>query len=153
GRTDYSKEEQKEAKSLYSQLQLKILDVIKTVLSSSENKESEFEGAEDFLPDDSSNVGDKSNSHLESEDNAIIRKRKKKRNFDLIGYDTDYKGESLQPDLGLIDDNGENLASVPEGYNENDGGGNRPGINEENLAEGNDETLRIVSLSGIKPRF
>lgn len=152
-RTDYTKEERKEAKELYSDLQAQILEIIKIVLSNSDNTESEFEGAENFLPDESNENGIESNAQKESEDKPVISKRRHKKNIDPVGYDTNDKGESLQPDLGKIDDNGDDLASVPEGQNEGDGGDNRPGSEEEKITDGDDEVLKLVSLSGIKPRI
>ena len=152
-RTDYTKEERKEAKELYSDLQSQILEIIKIVLSNSDNTESEFEGAENFLPDESNEIGIESNTQQESEDKPVISKRRQKKNIDSVGYDTNDKGESLQPDLGKIDDNGDDLASVPDGQNEGDGGDNRPGSEEKSITDGDDEVLKLVSLSGIKPRI
>lgn len=153
GRTDYSKEEQKEAKSLYSDLQGKIIDVIKNVLSNSDNTESEFEGAEDFLPDESTGLGENSSTPKESTDRAVVSKRKKKKNIDPIGYDTNDKGETLQPDLGKIDDNGEGETSLPDGTNNGSGGGNRPGTEEEKVGDGENEMLKRVALTAIRPRI
>jgi len=152
-RTDYTKEERKEAKDLYAHLQDQILEIIKIVLSSSDNTESEFEGAEEFLPDESTEIHEKSNTQIECEDKPVINKRKKHQNIDTIGYDTNDKGESLQPYLGAIDDNGEDLASVPVGHNNGEDGENRPGASEQKIENGNDEVLKIVPLTGVKPRI
>lgn len=132
-------------KNLYKQ----IVDIIREFLASSENTQTDVEGASDYLPESGDNeFGDKKMIIAET---AEIVKPKKNKTKDKVGYVEDDDAESLEPDIGsLAEGNG-----APKPYGENQGSNGEPKDSDEEgeVNEGDSDILKYVLLSGIKYRF
>jgi len=145
--TDIAK--RSEVKAVIKELYKKITDITREFLTTSENIETDIEGASDYLPESGNNdFGDK---QMIIAENAEIVKPKKNKTQDKIGYEEDDDAESLQPEIGSIEDGD----GAPKPYGENQGKDGEPKDSDEEgeVAEGDNEVLKYVLLSGIKYRF
>jgi hypothetical protein len=141
--------EKSEVRRIIRKLRKSIKNIIAEFLSTSENKQTDIEGASDYLPaSGDSNFGEK---QLIISENAEIIKPKKNKSVDDIGYSDDEDSESLTPEIGSLDD-GEG-APKPEGHNEGEGGNPHDTEDEGEPNEGDQDILVYKPLTGINYKF
>ncbi len=95
-RKDYELKDRNEGKALFNEIRAKIKEKIESHVFSSDQKELDFEGAEEFLPD--SSVGDFGNTQIKTKkEKPVIHKKRKRKNIDHVGFEEG--GLSLNPDI------------------------------------------------------
>ncbi len=130
-----------------------IMDYVYEKLSTSEIKETDIEGASEYLPgiEDNNMGGGESSVIVET---AKIVKKVKNKVKDKIGIKPDVYGNSLSPGLGDHEDDGEG-SPMSNGYN-NASGGDTHDSNSETGYDNEDsdnEIMTLVQLSGMQYRL
>lgn len=140
---------QQEVRSIIRNLESQIKDYIIKTLSSSDSKESDIEGAGDYLPD---LIEDSGGSYVDNinEKPLVIKRIKNKIKETNLSTPAD-EDSGLAPDLGSIDE-GEGTP-FPEGRNEGKGKTPHDNENEGGSKEGDSEILKATALSGIRYYF
>lgn len=108
-------------------------------------------GAGDYLPDtdfgDSSNETNGNQKPIES---VTISKPKRNETIEKNAKNPADDGNSLQPDVGAIDNTEDGDVSHPDGHNDVEGGGNRPGSESSREKEGDDVIFKRQKLAGVR---
>lgn len=131
----------------------KIIKYVYEKLSSSEIKETDVEGASDYLPGiEDSNIGN-GEADVIVEQPRIIKKVKNKVK-DKIGTVPDEEGNSLSPGLGEHEDDGEG-SPIPSGNNNSGGGENHDSTGETGYKsdDSDKEIMILAQLSGMQYRL
>ncbi len=130
-----------------------IINYVYDKLSSSEIKETDVEGASDYLP------GIEDNNLGTGETDAIVEKPKivkkvKNKVKDKIGIVPDDDGNSLSPGLGEHEEDREG-SPIPDGNNDSSGGETHDSNNETGYKndESDKEIMTLVQLSGMQYRL
>lgn len=149
-RSTFSDSEQNEARELFNELRDNIMETVIEVLSNSISKETDFEGAEDYLPD----VTEGNFGNEESEvsiDTAKIQKKVKKRV--VVSSEEINNGESETFDIfeGSLIDGEDPIYPIKIG--EGNGHEIKPGDNPGDHESSDKKTFSRVPLTGIKYRL
>lgn len=142
-----------EVRYIIKQLTDKIVDYVYEKLSSSDVKETDVEGASEFLPGiDESNIGFGEET-LIVEKPKIVKKVKNKVK-DKIGIEKFDDGNALTPNLGEHTEDGEG-SPVPFGTNSSSGGDPRNGEQETGHKEGeeNNDIMTLTQMVGMQYRM
>lgn len=108
-------------------------------------------GAGDYLPD--TDVGDSSNETNGNQkpiESVTISKPKRNETIEKNAKNPADDGNSLQPDVGAIDNSEDGDVSHPDGHNDVDGGGNHPGSESSREKEGDDVIFKRQKLAGVR---
>ena len=145
------KDVRSEINSVIREMRKQIVDFITEKLSSASNKEADIEGAGDFLPEESGDVGTGNGEEVNVVEKPVITKPVEIKNKDKNPSVDDEEGNGLQPDIG---DHEEGEGSpVPGGNNEGGGGTPHDSDDEEGSTDGDKEILRLVQIRDAKCRF
>jgi hypothetical protein len=146
--TDTSKRQ--EIQRIISELRNKILEIAKEYLTSSENAETDIEGASDYLPESGDHSLGEKKAYNKRETTRILPPRKNKIREE-VGIKENQDPEAFMPDIGSITE-GEGVPK-PQGQNESQVGKPTDSDVEGKKAEGENDILLRERLSGIKYRF
>lgn len=108
-------------------------------------------GAGDYLPD--ADVGDSSsetNGNQRPVEVVSISKPKKNETFEKNTNKAADNGNSLQPDIGSIDDSESGDVFHPSGHNDIDGNENHPGSESGQEKEGKEVIFKRQKLAGVR---
>lgn len=108
-------------------------------------------GAGDYLPD--TTVGDSSNETNGNQkpiESVTISKPKRNETMEKNAKNPADDGNSLQPDIGAIDNSEDGDVSHPDGHNDIEGGGNHPGSESSREKEGDDVIFKRQKLAGVR---
>lgn len=142
-----------EVKHIIKALTDKIIDYVYEKLSSSDVKETDVEGASEYLPGvDDSNIGMGEEQQV-VEKPKIVKKVKNKVK-DKIGLEQNEDGNALTPDIGEHTEEGEG-SPIPYGNNQSGGGDPHNGDQETGHKEGEDdkEIMTLTQLVGMQYRM
>lgn len=147
--------ERAEVKGIYGELLDQIRKLITEHLVSSDNSQTDIEGASDFIPgvenDDSAKNGDKTPKII---DKPEIRKNKVKPKVTNINASVpDPNGNGVTLDIGT--EGGEEETVTPDTHNGGNGGQPKPGPNEGKGTSGGDGhiIMKQADLRGMAYRF
>lgn len=142
-----------EVKHIIKVLTDKIIDYVFEKLSSSDVKETDVEGASDYLPGvEESNIG-LGEEQLIVEKPKIVKKVKNKVK-DRIGIENNEDGNALTPDVGEHTEQGDG-SPIPYGNNQNGGGDPHNGEQETGHKSGEDDSdiLTLTQMVGMQYRM
>jgi hypothetical protein len=143
--------QKKEIRSIITELNKKIQDIISDYLITSDDSKTDVEGASDFLPDNV-NTGEELASTTDIIEKINLIKTIRNKNRSVIGVKEDESTEAMEPDVGGPGGEGDD---VPDPEGENDGSGrdsiDRP--ESTGLIEGESDIMRFNKLSGMKYNF
>ena len=142
-----------ELKNIINELRDTIINYAKEKLSSSENNETDIEGASEYLPGIDEDDDSMGNTDVIIEQPVITKKLKTKVK-DKIGIRPDDDGNALFPDIGDYTDEGEG-ASIPEGHNHSGGSDIHDTPNETGYKneDSDNEIMTHKELSGMQYRL
>lgn len=143
--------QKKEIRSIISELNNKIQDIVSEYLISSDDLNTDIEGASDYLPDNSID-GEQLGSTQTIIEKISMIKTIRNKDRSQIGIIEDEHSEAMEPDVGGVTDGGDETP-LPTG--ENQGGGRGPIDHPDTGAidDGDSEMIRFNRLSGIKYNF
>lgn len=137
-----------EVKNIIDNFTDTIKEFIHNHLIISDDKNLDIEGAGDFLPDIDA-LGDVDKPALSKQDKPSFVKSVKNRVSDKNGQSKDDDGDSLQPEIGIHTEDGNN-SQIPEGHNNGHNGAVHDGENETGYSkEGDNVVLVHEQLSGM----
>lgn len=143
---------QKYVSGVIKEMERKIVEAIKEFLKESNTAETDFDGAGEFLPDVSGADGTRKKTKDETDAQSLGRE-KQATITTTEGYEPSTEAETVEPDIGSVDEEKEGTASVPTGENEGDGGEPRPGEGGGAVNPGEKEIFRRVKLASLHYRF
>ena len=149
------KDLQDEVRAIYSDLLGQIKKNIAQHLASSDDTQTDLEGAGDYLPGITNDSGSNKTSEIKVLDTPRIEKKKvKPKELNINASIEDYKGDGISLEIGDVIDEGENMVA-PEGHNNSGNGPIRPGSNPVGGKE--DDSGKVIvrpaSLRGMSYRF
>ena len=83
-------------------------------------------------------------------ESVTISKPKRNETIEKNAKNPADDGNSLQPDVGAIDNTEDGDVSHPDGHNDVEGGGNRPGCESSREKEGDDVIFKRQKLAGVR---
>ena len=145
------KAERLEVDSVLRSIKQQIRDRVIECLQIGDDQPLDPNGAGDFLPD--TDVGDSSNETNGNQkpiESVTISKPKRNETIEKNAKNPSEDGNSLQPDVGAINEFDDGDVSHPEGHNDVDGAGNHPGSESSAEKEGDDVIFKRQKLSGVR---
>ena len=142
----------KYVEGVIKELKRKIIEMIKEYLGKSGTAETDFGGAGEFLPDQNGNDGSKKKVKDETDEQSITREKEANPTTNE-GYDPSEIPETVQPDIGAVDEDQEGDASHPVDENQGEGGNYHPGEGEGAQVEGTDVIFVRKRLGEMHWRF
>ena len=149
------KDLQNEVKSIYSDLLAQIKKNIAQHLASSDDTQTDLEGAGDYLPGITNDSGSNKTTEIKVLDTPKIEKKKvKPKEININASIEDSKGDGISLEIGDVIDEGED-AVAPVGHNNSGNGPIRPGNNPVGGKEGDSGKVivKTTSLRGMSYRF
>lgn len=140
-------DKQKAIKNAISELYKTVNNAIVAYLGSSQEGETDFGGASDFLPYENEPID--GNDKGQTADSASISEPVYSKDSDKNGYDSSDPGSSFQPAIGSEEEGGDDV-SHPLGTNSGEGGENHPGSGLSGLGEGDDDVFARSSITGMR---
>ena len=138
---------------LYESLVTQIFSIVSEHLISSDINQTDVEGAGDYLPDLTDTSSDFVSESQTTYDGQTITHISKNNIVDRNGAIPNVDAEANVPDIGAVEDEGEE-APLPSGHNNNDGGSPHNTDNTGSLdPNGDNDILRRAQLSGVPYRF
>lgn len=145
-------EKRTEVNGIIRELRTKINEFVYEKLTSSENKETDVEGASDFLPEDNSDNGLSEGAEVINTEKPVIVTKIKNKVKEKRGLIEDVDGNALNPSIGTHEEG--QGSPVPEGKNSGNSGGIHDSDNQEGKNdEGVEEILSLEQLVGMQYRF
>lgn len=108
-RNDHLKQEGEEARKIHNLMREQIINNINDYLFDSDKIETDVEGASDYLPQEE--IGDGVSKTKVITEKIKIHKSRVRKNIDEVGHFESETEESLNPDLGDISKDGEEIAT------------------------------------------
>ena len=143
---------QKYVSGVIKEMERKIIEAIKEFLKESNTDETDFDGAGEFLPDISGTDGTKKKIKDDTDVQSLGREKQSIATT-TEGYEPSSEAQTVEPDVGSVDEEEEGEASVPSGENNGEGGGPRPGEGGGAVEPGDKEIFRRVKLASLHYRF
>ena len=142
----------KYVEGVIKELKKKVLDLIKDFLGKSGTAVTDFGGAGEFLPDIADAEGI-NKSIKDQSDEQSLSKEKEANISTTEGYDPFSTPDTIQPDIGGVNEEEQGDVSYPGGNNDNPGGEPHPGEEEGAKTEGDNVIFTKTHLSGIRSRL
>ena len=149
------KDLQNEVRAIYSDLLGQIKKNIAQHLASSDDTQTDLEGAGDYLPGITNDSGSNNATEIKVLDTPKIEKKKvKPKELNINASIEDNKGDGISLEIGDVIDAGEDAVS-PEGHNKGGNGPIRPGNNPVGGKESDSGKVivKAASLRGMSYRF
>lgn len=149
------KDLQDEVRAIYSDLLSQIKKNIAQHLASSDDTQTDLEGAGDYLPGITNDSGSNKTTEIKVLDTPKIEKKKvKPKEININASIEDNKGDGISLEIGDVIGEGED-AVAPEGHNNGGNGPIRPGSNPVGGKEGDSGKVivKTASLRGMSYRF
>ncbi len=144
-----------EIKAIYAELVNQIKKNLQEHLTSSDNTQTDVEGAGNYLPGVTGNLGDNKQKEQKIQDKATIQKKKvKPKTTNINASIEDKNGDGVELDIGETTDEGDD-ALAPDGYNQGKLGSVRPGPNPAGgkTGDGGNVIVKQATLRGMNYRF
>lgn len=141
----------KEVEVVLNSIKRQIKDRVIECLQIGDENPLDPNGAGDFLPD--TDLGDSSsetNGNQKPLEAVSVSKPKSNETYEKNAKNESDDGNSLQPDVGAVDNSESGDVSHPEGHNESDVGGNHPGSESSKEKEGGEVIFKRHKLAGIR---
>ena len=147
------RDEQEELRNIKNSLEQNVRKFIQEQVQSSDNNVSDIEGASDYLPSEPEEDGSgMEENEVISEKPKIIKRIKNKVNT-KVGNFIDKDSNSIQPDVGALDEEDVLDTVQPEGHNNGNHGDIHNNENRTGNRDGDNEILTTKQLTGIKYRI
>lgn len=146
--------ERKEYRNLLAEITKQIKEYVIECLKVDDEQEIDPNGAGDFLPD--ANEGESSsdgNGYDKPQEAVTVSKPKENITVEKNANTQQDDGSGLEPDIGNKEDGDADEVSFPDGENEADGGGARPGSNSGNETKGDNVIFKRKKLAGVRYRM
>lgn len=145
-------DKRKEVKTVMKKLEELISEFIRESLSINKSKETDIEGASEYLPgeilEEDDSIGNETHN---IEEKVTITKIVKNKPRNKVGNKEDENGNSPQPDIGdYYEGSG---TCMPEGNNSGKNGDIHDNKKETGNTDGDKEILRLEQLTGLKYTF
>lgn len=145
-------QKRKYVENVIKELKRKIIENIKEFLGKSGTAITDFDGAGEFLPDQSGEDGSKKPIKDETDDQSVSRE-KEANPVTTEGYDPSSTPETLSPEIGGIDEENPGDAEFPIGNNSGNGGDPHPGEGTGTQTDGDDIIFVRKRLGEMHCRF
>lgn len=154
-RLDDNPDLQNEIRGIYRELVEQIKKNFQEHLASSNNTETDVEGAGDYLPGITNDLGTNKKKEQKILDKPVIQKKKiKPKSSNINASIEDKNGDGIELEIGDTTTEGDD-ALAPDGHNKGKGGNVRPGQNPAGGKEGNGGNVIVKqsALRGMNYRF
>lgn len=145
-------QKRKYVEGVIKELKRKIVEMIKDFLGKSGTAVTDFDGAGEFLPDQSADDGSKKKIKDETDEQSISRE-KEANPVTTEGYDPSSTPQTLTPEVGAVDEETPGDAEFPTGQNTATGGEPHPGEGSGTPTDGDDVVFVRKRLGEMHWRF
>jgi len=140
-----------EVESVLRSIKQQIRDKVIECLQIGDEQPLDPNGAGDYLPDaDIGESSNETNGNQKPIESVTISKPKRNETLEKNAKNAANDGNSLQPDVGSIDNTEDGDVSHPDGHNDVDGAGNHPGSESSREKEGDDVIFKRQKLAGVR---